>query len=183
MQSASFRSSRECPGTWPHTGLCKRFRPCLKESNCIIIRIESHLILNSPISASWYLGAMHFLWQALVILLYRSLIISISRSCIICTLACSLSLSCAIAISLEDLAGLINRRQNTHEFDNSKNDVSPTLNLNLSNSPFAVMLLGAPLARVSNRRGSTLANGRAMRMLGQRKSMSPSHRGCLADSW
>lgn len=52
----------------------------------------------SPNSASWYFGAIHFLWQALVIRLYKSLIISISRSCIICTLACSLSLSWAIAI-------------------------------------------------------------------------------------
>ena len=46
---------------------------------------------DSPLasSASLYFGGMHFLWQALVILLYMSLIISISKSWTICILAAS----------------------------------------------------------------------------------------------
>lgn len=53
-----------------------------------------------PSSASEYFGGMHFLWQAVVIRLYRSDIISTSISCISCSLAWVAASSCWALILL-----------------------------------------------------------------------------------
>lgn len=73
-----------CPNFFP-------IRSCTSKN--LATHLSKHTASPFAISASLYTGGIHFLWHAVVSLLYMSAIISISSSWMSCSFCCSLAIS------------------------------------------------------------------------------------------